>query len=341
MGCLCSSVRDKFDLHDPVNIGDAKVGDFLRSKEVATARWPFKNIVIEGGSSNGTVTLGAYKILAETKILDSLTGFAGSSSGSIFAAFAAVRAPPNFIESKFAELNMESFKDDSFGIFRDVARLLDGYGFYKGDVMEEWVESVLYEVTDLKRITFEQVYNMYGSDLRITRVNLSKLRVEYMSRITTPDKPVSQAVRESASIPIVFKAVREGKDIIVDGAFGDPYPIDVFDLKSKPGTYNKETFGIKIMSKKLEDRDDEIRDELGYEITSLGGFVEAVLTFATMSIERAKVRRGYWERTISLDSPGRSIDNFDVSNKEKIKEIRTGMTNTVMALAKFLDVGHF
>lgn len=328
----------------PVNVVDPPVDilSALNSKEMHEAKWPFKNIVIEGGSSNGTVTLGAYKILEILNITNQLVGYAGSSVGSIFAAFASVKIPSDVVEKKFIDVDMHTFKDDSVGMVRDTARLLNEYGFYKGDVMENWVEQVLYEHTEIKGITFQQIYNIYGSDLRITRVNLSKLKTEYLSHKTTPHMRVSKAVRHSTSIPFIFRApITSENHVITDGGLGDPYPLDVFDEnKSYKNGYNAQTFGLKIMAR-TEERDDEILDEFNKKITSIFGYAEAVITFATLAIERAKVKFGYWERTITLDSPGRSIDDFNISPSDKMSDIRLGMQNTTTALVKFLNVGHF
>lgn len=247
---------------------------------------------------------------------------------------AAVRIPPRVMEKEFLELDLESLKDDSLGVFRDTARLLDDFGFYKGDVMEEWIEGVLCRCTGVKKITFQQVFDKYGSELYITRVNLSKLRTGYLSVNTSPDMPVSKAIRHSTSIPLVSKAPRTpGGDVIIDGGIGDGHPSDLFD---DPASYNKKTTGLKIMSPTLEHR-----DKLGHGVDNIVDFIGAFLIFQTVLIERLKIKKGYWERTISLDSPDRSIQDFAVSQGDKLNDIKKGMFNTVVAVAKYIDLGHF
>jgi NTE family protein len=351
MGCCYARhiICDKFNLVD-TEITDRDVTRFIESKEVKNYIWPFKNIVVEGGSSNGTVTLGAYKVLEMIGITHQLTGYAGSSSGSIFAAFASVKISADNIERAFIDVDMNKFKDDSFGIIRDMNRLLDQFGFYKGDYIEEWVESVLYNETKIKYITFYQIYELYGSELHITRVNLSKSRTEYLNHRSAPNMCVSRAVRQSTSIPFVFKApyTSEG-DIVIDGGFGDPYPIDVFDttipedhpiLRQYKKGYNDKTIGFKIMG--ANEHRDNIIDKSDRKITNIGEYTHALITFATLSIERIKAdNHGYWERTVSLTSPGRAIDDFDVSRHDKITDIISGTRDTVLALGRFMDTGHF
>jgi NTE family protein len=330
MGCCftCCKVTKK-----SINVSTPNLTKILRSQEFKNAKFPFKNIVIEGASSNGTVTIGAYKILEQTGILKQLKKFAGSSSGSIFAAFASIGMKYDEIKNAFMGLDMNRFKDDSFGIFRDTARLLNRYGFYKGDVMENWVEDTLHNTTEIKNITFQQIYEKYGTELYITRVNLSKLRVEYISKESHPNMVVSRAVRQSASIPFIFKSVEENGDIIIDGAIGDPYPIDLFDNPDDK-KINQETFGLKIMSSS-EKKDFLIKDD--YKIGNIVDFASALATFTMVCAERNKVKKGHWERTITLRSPERSVGDFCVSETEKIRDIISGEQDTIRALVNYIN----
>jgi hypothetical protein len=285
------------------------------------------------------VTIGAYKVLEKLGIIKKIKQFAGSSSGSILATLAAIHMSSAQMEEEFLNLDMDSLKDDSFGIFTDISRLLDNYGFYKGDALEEWIEGILCKYTGTKNITFSQVLEIYGSTLYITRVNLSELKTEYLSVFVCPNMKVSSAIRHSTSIPFVFKTPRTSDgDIIIDGSVGDGYPLDLFDTGK---SYNKKTLGLKIMSPLLERRDGMIRNKIGYDINNIVGFIEAFLIFQMALIERLKIKPGYWERTITLDSPDRSIQDFNLSRADKIKDIKKGMVNTVAAMGKYIDTGHF
>lgn len=332
MGCLCSKKPKRIKETST----SEEIEEFLSSPKVRKYKWKFENLVIEGSASNGTVSIGAYRIMERLGVLDKIKRYVGSSSGSMMAAFAAVKIPAADLEHEFMQLDLNKFKDDSFGIFDDLSRLLNRYGFYKGDFLEQWVEKTLYKYTGIQNITFEQVFERYESELYITRVNLSILKTEYLSRYTHEDMPISQAVRHSTSIPFVFK-IPDHVDVMVDGGVGDSYPIDLFDgIK-----YNKKTLGLKIMSPNLERRSAEIRHSLGFTITNLIDFIEAFITFQTVALERTKVKEGYWERTISLRSPDRPMHDFDVTVSEKATDIHTGMTDAVIAFSKWIESGHF
>lgn len=331
------NIKKKFALHK--NMSETIVNEVLGCDDLKKHKWCFENLVIEGAGSNGIVTVGACRVLNDINILNKIKRFAGSSSGSIFATLLAIKMPVAKIEQIVFGLNVSSFKDDSFGMIRDMRRLVDEYGFYKGDELESFIETQLEEETGINHITFQQVKDKYGSELYITRTNLSKLCTEYLSPDTTPDMPVSKAVRQSTSIPFIFKApVSDNGDIITDGAIGAPYPINLFDRNSK---YNKKTIGLKIMSPALEQRDQLIRSCLGFDISDMTKFIEALITYQTVTIERLSMSDGYWERTISLSSPNRNISDFDISYDEKNNEIHQGSIDTILALVKHMGYGHF
>jgi predicted acylesterase/phospholipase RssA len=335
-GCASKSVRVKF------GIGDAKVmptdlNEPLNSPELKEHKWKFENLVIEGNSTNGTVTVGAYKVLHQLNIIKKIKKFAGSSSGSMLAAFAAVRMPPSMMVDAFIKVDMSTFKDDSMGILRDSGRLLTEFGLYKGNVLQQWVESVLEARTGVKNITFKQVMDKYGSELYVTIVNLEKMAVEYVNPTDNPDAVVSEIVRQSMSIPFVFRSpVNNEGHHIIDGGVGDNYPLDLFD----GGSYNKKTIGIKVMSQHAT-KSDEVVNRLGFEINSLDDFMYAFVTFQALQIERSKIDANYWTRTIALDSPNRPIQDFNISMEDKYQDLQSGMNTSLAALAKHVDVGHF
>ena len=96
--------------------------------------------------------------------------------------------------------------------------------------------------------------------------------------------PVSKAIRQSTSIPFIFKTTQNNLgDTIIDGGMGDIYPINKFDVGNR---YNKKTLGLKIMSPLWEKRNDIIRERLGHPIDSLVDFIGAFLLFQSLVIER-------------------------------------------------------
>ena len=339
MGC-------KFAKNKPTRVAnpptmDNKLDNKLDNKVdlLKNNQWNFENIVFEGASTNGSAAIGAYKILDKVGIMKNIKKFSGTSSGAIMATLAAVRMPANVMEKHFLDVDLGSLKDDTCGLIRDINRIFEYFGFYKGDALLEWIEQMLYQHTNIKNITFRQIKEIYGSDLYITVANLNKVEVEYLNTYTSPNMKVSLAVRWSASLPLIFRALKNNKnEIMVDGGIGDNYPIDLFDFGKK---YNKKTLGIKIMSPKVERKNNKIRQHLGFEINDIKDFLCATVIFLTSQQERQKIKKGYWERTIVLESSDRKVNDFDANIQDRQKDICTGMTNTIEALTYYANNNTF
>lgn len=78
--------------------------------------------------------------------------------------------------------------------------------------------------------TLSQLYHWTGKTFYIAAYNLSKRRSVLYSHITHPELSSIEAVIRSCNIPGVFqRLVDESGDTIIDGAFGDPYPIRILD----------------------------------------------------------------------------------------------------------------
>ena len=295
--------------------------------------FPFRHLVFEGASSNGTPLVGAYKVLWDVGIIKQVTKIAGVSSGTFMATIAALKLDPKDVIAEFIDQNFEEFKDDSFGIITDAIRVLNENGFYKGDVLERWIESVLYRYTSIRKITFAQLHVITGVDLEIVVGNLSKIKVEYMNSADYPDQCVSEAIRWSTSIPLVFRSRHnQDGDLMVDGGFGDNYPIDRF------GPSNL-TMGLKIMERN-ETRDAIIRHNNGPADNPVE-YISALMMFQSTLMERSKVDANYWKRTVTINSPGRAITDFDVTAGEKKIEMEQGMKDMTTALWYWSHKGTF
>jgi len=331
MGCICGKRKISNDkifkqLPEVVSV------PCLENKE-----FPFTNIVIEGAATNGTPLLGIYKVMYDLGLTKKITNYAGTSSGSLFATFMSANIPPNDLIKEFIDLDLDSFKDDDFGIIRDVGRFLfNGFGLYKGDTYEKWIDFILCKYTKEKNITFKKLYDLTGNTLAINAVNLTTSQQEIYSYESTPDMTVCNAVRRSSSIPLIFDVeINKEGNVIVDGGVGNNFMLNHFD----GSTANIKTIGFKIMDKKFESRTKLIKTKLDFKIDSPVDLLWGIIQYQTLQIERSKVDKNYWKRTVSVTSPGRSITEFKVENK--IEEVISGMNDASQALVKWCNDGHF
>jgi predicted acylesterase/phospholipase RssA len=195
----------------------------------------FQGIAFEGGGMAGNGHIGAYKKLIGSGFKN-LKGFVGSSAGSIVAALVSVRASPEWMETKMMNTDFSEFMDSSWNPLDNAKRVIQSYGWYKGDVFESWMAGCMQELTGKHDITFNEIYIRFGSTLIITKVDVlyPRCKLVVMDRNTTPDEPVYKAVRASCSIPYLFQAVlgTDGSSsmmnhVFVDGGILLNYPIEL------------------------------------------------------------------------------------------------------------------
>ena len=110
----------------------------------------FKNYVFEGGGVKGLAYVGALKVLEQKGIHKSIERVAGASAGAICALLVALNYSSKEIQEILWHLDFNNFMDSNWGVIRNTQRLIDDYGWYKGDFFEEWIEKVIKDKTGSK-----------------------------------------------------------------------------------------------------------------------------------------------------------------------------------------------
>jgi len=189
-------------------------------------------LCLSGGSVKGAVHIGVIKALEECGIKVDL--IAGTSAGSIVAGLYASGMSIRRIERLSLNLPKGMFDLDYPGIIKAVfslPQLLQGHrsftGFVKGDVLEEFFS----ECTQGKFINETQI------PLAISAVDINKGEtIMFVSRkplnfdyCYIDDIAISEAMRASISLPIVFKPkyVPSIGRFLVDGGLTDNIPLNV------------------------------------------------------------------------------------------------------------------
>lgn len=304
-----------------------------RVKEIA--QQTVENLVFEGGGIRGLAFGGVVRFLEEHSIVEHVKGVAGSSAGAIFAAGLAVGYTAQEMINLLTETNFESFKDDSWGVVFDLIRLLTQYGVYKGDAFYNWFANVLEKKTGNAKITFRQVYERYGKTLVITGSCLNRAQTYYFNHTDEKyaDMPIALAVRISMSIPFLYKAVRLGDDVMVDGGVLNNYPLFVFDGK-RIGDSNvtdeeiakSKTVGFKLMTS--NERTDGNLYNVNEKVEGPIDFTKAFINATLIQIERGHIRSGYWDRTVCINTHEISSLDFNLEPTKKALLVHEGYIAT-------------
>ncbi len=317
--------------------------------------YKFKNLIFEGGGVKGIAYVGALQELRKRNIISNIERVGGTSAGAINAILVGLNYTEEETKDILWKLNFNNFMDDSWGMVRDTERLIEKFGWYKGDFFRNWIGTVIRNKTGNPESTFADVKALQSKkgfkDLYLVGTNLSTHCSEIFSCEHTPRMCIADAVRISMSIPLFFAAVRSPRnDVYVDGGVLSNYPVKLFDRekyvkenKIETGyynkqnkefensereisryVYNKETLGFRLDSKAeiSQFRDhaqppvDVVDDFFSYLWSLIRTFMEAQTNEHLHSDD--------WQRTIYIDSLGVKTTEFDLPNEKKDALIESG-----------------
>jgi NTE family protein len=308
----------------------------------------FRNLVFEGGGVRGIAYAGAIKAMDEKNMLASVDRVGGTSAGAITAALMALGAGSEDIREIVGGTDFRKFMDDSWGIIRDVNRLLTDFGWFKGEAFSKWIKKQIFGLSGKRNLTFADLEKLKKDhpdrfrSLYVVGTNLSLQAPEVFSSESVPDMEIWYAVRISMSIPLFFAAVKEKDgDIFVDGGVTLNFPLDLFDdkkylsdrenqrlfrvadyptVKSDDHVYNKETLGFRV----------DTRDEIDAakknwrlppkDIEDFVDYLKAVLGFMMDMANKAHLHENDWHRTVFIDGKGVGTTDFNLST-DKVKAL--------------------
>lgn len=319
--------------------------------------YQFRNLVFEGGGVKGIAYVGALKGLENRQILEEIGRVGGTSAGAITAVLVGLNHSTDEIETILRELDFNKFKDDTWGVIRDTDRLLNEYGWFKGDFFRDWIAKIIRDKTGNSEATFGDIAAMKTQkgfrDIFLIGTNLSTRFSEVFSSDHTPRMCIADAARISMSIPLFFAAKRSFRnDVYVDGGVLDNYPVKLFDREKynpiysstpdyyqqhnntlpsagreiSPYLFNQETLGFRLDSAKeiavfrdhAEPNHVQINDFLDYSKALIGTVLD--------SQDSMHLHSDDWQRTIYIDSLGVKATDFDLSDDNKQKLVDSGAT---------------
>ncbi len=314
-----------------------------------TMAYHFRNLIFEGGGVKGIAYVGAMRVLEEKGILQHIQRAGGTSAGAINAALFALGFTNTEQRSILKKLDFDNFMDDSWGVLRDTNRLINAFGWNKGDFCHKWISELIAKKLDGPDATFRDLKEAGKPDLYVYGTNLGTRYGEVFSFEHTPTMRIADAVRISMSIPLLFAAVRNARDdVYVDGGVLNNYPIKLFDREkyispenrakmavrrphyeevneefirkhptSSPHVYNKETLGLRLDSKQEIGIFRYGAEPQHYEINNIFDYIKALMTTLLNSQGNIHLHSDNWQRTIYIDTLGVKTTDFDLTDDKK------------------------
>lgn len=237
-----------------------------------SSRYPFRNLVFQGGGVKSYGYHGVLRVLEEHNILQNIERVGGTSAGAVQATLLSFRKNAEETIKLYNSLDLtqvrtaslsENISPDENHLFEaqldkirgnlsNARRLLSHFGLYSNRYLINWLEETIAQHCDGNgRATFADFRDHGFRDLYIVAVNVSRHRAETFCAENTPNVSVADAVIMSGSIPFVFEAIRfdgekigtEG-DVYVDGGLLSNFPINIFDSPEFAINNHNFTYGI-------------------------------------------------------------------------------------------------
>ncbi|MFA4828928.1 MAG: patatin-like phospholipase family protein [Thermodesulfovibrionales bacterium] len=327
--------------------------------------YPFKNLIFEGGGVKGIAYVGAMEELDKRAIVQNIKRAGGTSAGAINALLFGLNYSNQDVKQILSALDFKKFLDDSWGYARDSARLIEKFGWYKGEFFRDWAAGLIAQKTGNKESTFKELNDLKDKkgfrDIYIVGTNLSTRFSEVFSCEHTPRMPVADAVRISMSIPLFFSAVRSVRgDVYVDGGVLDNYPVKLFDRKKyiddadisknslipqyyettniqlkaidrdiSPYVYNRETLGFRLDSKEEINMFRNHSEPPVYKIDNFFDYTWGLIETIMEAQANQHLHSDDWQRTIYIDTLGVKTTQFDLDDKTKEALVQSGRENTL------------
>ncbi|RDB04118.1 patatin-like phospholipase family protein [Runella aurantiaca] len=320
----------------------------------SVAQQKYHNLVLEGGGIRGIAYCGAIQELEQRGFLKDIWRVGGTSAGAIQASLLAVGYSAAELTELVSEMKIQSFNDGQYIFVGGTQRLIERFGWYKGDAFRKWIAQKIEQKTGVTHLTFGQLHALTQrdscyKDLYVTVTNLTKQKSMVLSYEKFPDLVIADAVRASMSIPLYYCAVfmdSTGRfhqrpprtipaDVLVDGGLLMNYPIGLFDqnrylstpqpnLPPETPVFNAETLGLRLESAEQIKADTQGFELASYPIRSFKTYMGAFYTLVSEAANRYNFRPEDLKRTISIDFQNIGAKVRKLSEAEKNVLIGSG-----------------
>jgi len=187
--------------------------------------WTPNVLVLGPGGIKGIIEIGAIMAIEEyrPKFIPNLNVICGVSIGAVIGLLITAGYTSNDI--LLDGMLIDLFRDISNISIQDV---LSNQGVFSSEPIRERLTQ---RMTDKFGIvpSLQQLYMFTGIEFMTVTVG-HKSGVLYLSYKNFPNLSVVEAVIRSINIPMAFSRLEIDNDVFIDGAFGNPYPVDQYDF---------------------------------------------------------------------------------------------------------------
>lgn len=256
--------------------------------------------IFSGGGTRLTAHIGVLKALRELNIdFEQAVGVSGGSI--ILSLYCSGRSLDDILQ---LAINTDFKRFRGFSIIR----LLREGGLSSGDAFEKWMDN------ELSGITFSSM----PKALSIMATDVNGGGPVIFDKHNTPNMKVSEAVRYSMSIPLMFSFKPYKKHLLVDGAILSEDAL--FRDWSSQGTPN---FCFRLKSEQTQ----SVKKKRS--LVQLPEYVMMLIRTFMTAISREYVHANNWHNTVVIDTGSISPVDFNLTSNQKMELYDVGY-DTVM-----------
>lgn len=259
--------------------------------------------IFSGGGTRLCCYIGILMALKEMKL--SFNHLVGVSGGSIIAALYAVGWSLDSMKKLAMETDFKQFKEFSFWSLLRTGGLSDGNRF------EQWLDD------KLEGKTFADV----ELDLHVLATDINGGGPVLFNKKLTPHIKISQAIRYSMSIPLLFSFKSFESHIMADGVIlsedalhqnwsGRQIPAVCFRLKS----------------------DTEDRPVSRNRLFPVISYINMLIQTFMSAVSREYVHAEYWHNTVLINTGDVSSVDFSLPLETKLQLLRLGYETTMQVI---------
>lgn len=183
------------------------------------------NVLVLGpGGLKGFLELGAIKFFESCNFIDEVDTIVGVSVGSIIGLL--LICGYNVDQIVKEALKVELLQDFSN---LDLKKIQEKLGVFSNDHFRKIIQRLV-RIKFGMIPTLKQLYDTTGIKFVIISYNNSKEITYEISAENEPDIDCTEAVLLSSNIPFLLYQLKYKGDVYIDGVFGNPYPVDIFDV---------------------------------------------------------------------------------------------------------------
>lgn len=263
-----------------------------------------KYVPIKGGGVNLIAYITCLQKLWPTGLFAQVEQYAGASAGSIVSGFLAAGYTPDELYTILSTFNFKNLEDGT--VFTSAAGILSSrHGLHPGDWLENWAEGMFAAKLGKPKATFRDLKDAGRPGFMAVTTDLETGDAQILSYQDTPDVILSEALRSSMSIPLLFDlfSFTQGMDtrkVYSDGGEVLNYPINLFD-----GYPEDEVLGLYLH--------DISNVQPPIEVFGFRSFIDAHFEALLGQCDVWVFENAKWVRqTIVIDTKGLSATNFGI-----------------------------